>query len=132
MRYASAALDDRRGASSFKRKVKDNRPQPNELKRVVHGAPLTVPSGSPVAVETKPMPHALLAALFGCFHGKTTFPLTPGSPIGSASRGPALNGPYVVCLDCGKEFRYNWSEMRIAEPLKAARQPVVCDRAAGV
>jgi hypothetical protein len=24
---------------------------------------------------------------------------------------------YVVCLDCGQEFRYNWAEMRVAEPV---------------
>jgi hypothetical protein len=24
---------------------------------------------------------------------------------------------YVVCLDCGREFRYNWAEMRIGEPV---------------
>ena len=78
------------------------------------------------------MLNALLTALFVCAHGKTTFPLTPGARIGPPRRGPALNGPYVVCLDCGKEFRYNWSEMRIGEPLKSARQPVVCEREIGV
>jgi hypothetical protein len=25
----------------------------------------------------------------------------------------------VVCLDCGKEFDYNWQEMRIGEPVAA-------------
>jgi hypothetical protein len=24
---------------------------------------------------------------------------------------------YVVCLDCGQEFRYNWAEMSIGEPV---------------
>jgi RNase P subunit RPR2 len=23
-------------------------------------------------------------------------------------------GTYVVCLDCGREFRYDWQEMRVA------------------
>jgi hypothetical protein len=80
------------------------------------------------------MLQALLAALFRCAHGKTTFPLTPGSRNGSPRRGPAapLNGPYVVCLDCGKEFRYHWSEMRIGEPLKVARQSVVSEHEVGV
>jgi hypothetical protein len=27
------------------------------------------------------------------------------------------NGTYVVCLDCGKEFDYNWKDMRIGEPV---------------
>ena len=26
-------------------------------------------------------------------------------------------GTYVVCLDCGKEFDYNWKEMRIGNPV---------------
>jgi hypothetical protein len=25
------------------------------------------------------------------------------------------HGTYVVCLDCGQEFRYDWKEMRIGE-----------------
>jgi hypothetical protein len=24
---------------------------------------------------------------------------------------------YIVCLDCGKEFDYNWKEMRIGDPV---------------
>jgi hypothetical protein len=28
----------------------------------------------------------------------------------------------VVCLDCGKEFDYDWQEMRIGDPV-AARVP---------
>jgi hypothetical protein len=27
------------------------------------------------------------------------------------------NGTYVACLDCGKEFDYNWKEMRIGSPV---------------
>jgi hypothetical protein len=26
-------------------------------------------------------------------------------------------GTYVACLDCGQEFRYNWKEMRMEEPV---------------
>jgi hypothetical protein len=29
---------------------------------------------------------------------------------------------YVVCLDCGKEFDYDWQEMRIGEPVSARVQ----------
>jgi hypothetical protein len=29
------------------------------------------------------------------------------------------NGTYVVCLDCGKEFDYDWQEMRIGNPVAA-------------
>jgi len=45
----------------------------------------------------------LSAFLFGCFHQRTTFPLT-------------MNGEtHVTCLECGKEIRYDWREMRVAK-----------------
>ncbi|HWR16758.1 MAG TPA: hypothetical protein VN577_18170 [Terriglobales bacterium] len=25
-------------------------------------------------------------------------------------------GTYIVCLDCGKEFAYDWKEMRVVSP----------------
>ena len=56
----------------------------------------------------------LLDALFGCWHSNLSFPLT----VRSGSRRVAaatLTGTYVVCLDCGKEFAYNWREMRIVD-----------------
>ncbi|MGA2771104.1 MAG: hypothetical protein ABSG26_09850 [Bryobacteraceae bacterium] len=56
------------------------------------------------------MLQSILNALFGCSHQRTTFPLTAGRKNG-ASR------TYVVCLDCGKEFAYNWADMRIGEPV---------------
>jgi hypothetical protein len=31
-----------------------------------------------------------------------------------------------VCLDCGKEFGYNWAEMRIGDPVAA---PVTAEAA---
>ena len=53
--------------------------------------------------------------LFGCSHQRTTFPQTPGrkTPAPSATR----NGTYIVCLDCGKEFAYDWDGMRIGKPV---------------
>jgi hypothetical protein len=45
----------------------------------------------------------LYELLFGCWHGHTSFPLT-------ADR---KRGAYVVCLDCGKEFPYDWTRMKI-------------------
>ena len=35
------------------------------------------------------------------------------------SDGSSRNGTYIVCLDCGKEFDYNWKEMRIGNPVEA-------------
>ena len=64
------------------------------------------------------MLHSMMNALFGCGHQRTTFPITPrrryaGSPAVSGPR----SGTYVACLDCGKEFAYDWKSMRIGEPM---------------
>jgi hypothetical protein len=61
---------------------------------------------------------SLFNALFGCSHQHTTFPLTPARKVATASSGPSARlGTYVVCLDCGQEFRYNWKAMRMEEPV---------------
>jgi hypothetical protein len=65
--------------------------------------------------------QSLLNNLFGCSHQRTTFPMTParrhaGPPVLGATRV----GTYVVCLDCGKEFAYNWNEMHIGAPQHGA------------
>lgn len=54
----------------------------------------------------------MVEALFGCKHSRYSFPFT----MRRATRGPqaaALTGMYVVCLDCGKEFAYDWQEMKV-------------------
>jgi hypothetical protein len=61
-------------------------------------------------------------ALFGCSHQRTTFPLTPGRRT-AAIQGQASAirlGTYVVCLDCGKEFAYDWQSMRVGQPVPAS------------
>ena len=54
----------------------------------------------------------LFDALFGCWHMRYSFPITMRS---SSRRAYATDpsGTYVVCLECGKEFRYDWDEMRV-------------------
>ena len=50
--------------------------------------------------------------LFGCWHKRLSFPI-------STKRGQRRiaaaqqTGSYVVCLDCGREFAYDWEQMRI-------------------
>ena len=56
---------------------------------------------------------SLLNSLFGCSHRRTTFPITPARRSGFASSNN--KGTYVVCLDCGKEFGYNWHDMKVGE-----------------
>jgi hypothetical protein len=56
----------------------------------------------------------LLDAFFGCWHSNLSFPLTARS--GSRRNAAAsLTGTYVVCLDCGREFAYDWREMKIVD-----------------
>ena len=59
--------------------------------------------------------NSLFNTIFGCAHNNTTFPLTPFRK--SLNFGKAPGSTYVVCLDCGKEFEYDWKEMRIGDPV---------------
>jgi hypothetical protein len=56
----------------------------------------------------------LFDALFGCWHSHYSFPISvrSGSRRGKAA---SLTGTYVVCLDCGKEFAYDWQEMKVVD-----------------
>lgn len=61
----------------------------------------------------------LFDALFGCWHKNMSFPL-------SAKRGQRRSdaatqtGTYVVCLDCGREFAYDWKTMQVVSHGHAA------------
>lgn len=48
--------------------------------------------------------------LFRCPHRHTTFPLTPAGKDRNHS-----GETYVVCLDCGKQFTYDWEQMRLGK-----------------
>ena len=67
----------------------------------------------------------MMDAVFGCRHSRYSFPLTIRA--GSRRASPVARiGTYVVCLDCGREFAYDWQAMRVAEmrPKEAARSLV--------
>ena len=58
------------------------------------------------------MLNTLLNTLFGCSHRKTTFPLT------TRRKGNARCAEtYVVCLNCGTEFAYDWQTMKLRKPV---------------
>jgi hypothetical protein len=63
------------------------------------------------------MLQSLLNTFFGCSHQRTTFPQTPARKGAGYPAPGAINksSTYVVCLDCGKEFAYNWNEMRLGQ-----------------
>ncbi len=58
---------------------------------------------------------AMLNLLFGCRHRRMTRPITavhkPGTPSG---------GSYVTCLECGKRFPYDVTNMCIAATLPSS------------
>ena len=61
------------------------------------------------------MIDTVLNLLFRCPHKRVTRPITPVSKDGERDRGT-----YVVCLECGKQFTYDLSEMRIGKPVSAS------------
>lgn len=54
------------------------------------------------------MTPSIVDILFGCWHSNYSFPL-------ASKTNPAAmkTGHYVCCLDCGKEFAYDWKTMRV-------------------
>jgi hypothetical protein len=48
----------------------------------------------------------LLDCLYGCSHRRTTFPMTLRAKSTHAET-------YVVCVECGRQFGYDWSTMHI-------------------
>jgi hypothetical protein len=54
----------------------------------------------------------IMDKVFGCRHSRYSFPMTirAGSRRATAA---ARTGTYVVCLDCGREFGYDWQGMKI-------------------
>lgn len=72
------------------------------------------------------MIRSLLSKFFGCTHSRTTFPLTP------SRKSMITRNTYVACLGCGKEFDYDWNEMRIGRAvsnLAGSRAPLVGNEA---
>ena len=49
--------------------------------------------------------------LWGCSHRRTTLPMTRNDET------------YVVCLECGRRFGYDWARMRTASRWRVHRSP---------
>jgi hypothetical protein len=54
----------------------------------------------------------LLNLLFRCYHRRLTRPVAP-----ITKAGQPRNQSYVVCLDCGKQFEYDLSQMRMGKAI---------------
>jgi hypothetical protein len=50
-----------------------------------------------------------VAMFFGCFHKRTTLPMTLSR---WDANGEISRRTYVTCLTCGEEIAYNWDKMR--------------------
>jgi len=54
----------------------------------------------------------LMDLLFGCTHKRYTFPMT-AKPGHARPEVAMLTGTWVACLDCGREFAYDWKKMKV-------------------
>ena len=62
------------------------------------------------------MPPGLLSRIkrvFGCTHRRISRPITPAPKPGGRA-----TDTYVVCLDCGEHFSYDWKQMKIGERIE--------------
>src|ERR1700720_1061759 len=65
----------------------------------------------------------LIDLVFGCRHSRYSFPVT----LRGRARRPqaaALTGTYVACLDCGREFPYDWQQRKAITSPAAKREYV--------
>ena len=67
----------------------------------------------------------LFDAFFGCWHSHYSFPMTIRQKNLRGNAAASVTGTYVVCLDCGKELAYDWTEMRVADRVAGAPGSVV-------
>jgi hypothetical protein len=63
---------------------------------------------------------SLFDIVFGCWHKRCSFPITIRGKLRRSTTAASVTGTYVVCLDCGREFPYDWSQMKML----ASRPPI--------
>ncbi len=63
----------------------------------------------------------IMDAMFGCRHSNYSFPITT-KPALRRTAAAAMTGTYVVCLDCGTELPYDWSEMQVMDAISKPHQ----------
>ena len=56
---------------------------------------------------------SLFDLVFGCWHKHCSFPITVRGKLRRSTAAASVTGTYVVCLDCGREFPYDWSQMKM-------------------
>ena len=65
--------------------------------------------------------------IFGCSHRHTSFPMTVRKGARNGNHSVSAE-TYVVCLDCGKRFAYDWAEMRITKQPEVAVESTRAER----
>lgn len=58
---------------------------------------------------------SLFDLVFSCKHRRTTFPFTPVKRKTAGTQGEFPSETYVVCLECGKQFAYDWETMQLGK-----------------
>jgi hypothetical protein len=66
------------------------------------------------------MLRKLIEGVFGCGHTRCSFPITVRRGT-RRNEVASLTGTYVACLDCGKEFSYDWKEMKVIRTRREKR-----------
>jgi hypothetical protein len=56
---------------------------------------------------------SLFDLVFGCWHQRRSFPITVRGKLRRSIAAASVTGTYVVCLDCGHEFPYDWSQTKM-------------------
>jgi hypothetical protein len=56
---------------------------------------------------------SLFDLVFGCWHKRCSFPITVRGKQRRSIAATSVTGTYVVCLDCGREFPYDWAQMKM-------------------
>jgi hypothetical protein len=54
---------------------------------------------------------SVLDLFFGCSHRRCSFPMTVRGKLRRIAAA-SVTGTYVACLDCGREFPYDWDKMK--------------------
>jgi hypothetical protein len=56
---------------------------------------------------------SLFDMVFGCWHKRCSFAFTVRGKLRRDTAAASVTGTYVVCLDCGREFPYDWPQRKM-------------------
>lgn len=84
---------------------------------------------SEARIRGRAMLAGLFDVLFGCTHKRCSFPITANARQ-RRSEAASLTGTYVVCLDCGREFAYDWKNMKVVSAREEASARAAAESAA--